>query len=77
MHHRLFVAGLIVPEVRVLLEGLADPGYDAVAEDPEAPCKETLFDPVAFYVLCLEERDRRLSYRHSFRCHVRSRPVIQ
>ncbi len=45
MHLGLLVAGLVVAEIQILLEGLAETGDDAVAEDAKTTGKEGLFHP--------------------------------
>ncbi len=68
MDHRLLVASLVVAEVGVLLERLADAGDVAVAEDAEAAGEEGLLHAVALGILLLQERDQRLCHRQTERC---------
>jgi hypothetical protein len=57
MHHRLFVAGLVVDqELRALEERLADAADVAMSEDAEAAAEEAMLDAVAFNVLVGREK---------------------
>jgi hypothetical protein len=51
VHHRLFIACLVVTKVRVLLESLANPGYVAMPKDAEAARKELMFYAIALNIL--------------------------
>ena len=62
MHRALLVAHLVVAEIRVLLQRLADARHDAVAEDAEAAGEEGRLDAVTLDVLVLEELDERLRH---------------
>ena len=61
MNHGLLVPRLVVSEqLGPLVQGLADAGHIAVAEDPEAAPEEPLLDPIAFDVLRSEETNQCL-----------------
>src|SRR2546421_6220498 len=78
MHHGLLVAGLIIAELRNLLQCLANPGNIAVSKDTEASSEKGLFSPVAFYILVVEKGNDGLGHRHTLCCllvHIRS-PII-
>src|SRR4029079_6949740 len=62
--HRLLVAGLVVLErLRILREGLTDPGDVPVAEDAPAAGEEALLDAGALDVLLRGEWRERVGYR--------------
>ena len=62
MHHRLFVAALMIGEyVGVLLKRLPDPGDVAVPENAPASGEERRFHTVALDVLLAQKQDDRLS----------------
>ena len=63
MDHRLFVARLIVPELRHLLQRLSDAADVAVPENAKTAGEEGLLDAIAFHVLRFEKGDERLSHR--------------
>jgi hypothetical protein len=70
MDHGLLVAGLVIRDgFSVLLKGLADSGYVAVAEDAKAASEEALLSPVPFDVLVREEPYQRLGHGESYRAH--------
>ena len=62
MDLRLFVARLVVAELRHLLECLADAGHIAVTEDAETTGKERLLRAIALHVLILQKSDDRLGH---------------
>jgi hypothetical protein len=70
MDHGLFVARLIVTEVRHLLQGLADARDIAMSKDAKAASEKCLLNTIALYVLILEKGDNSLSHRSLFGCHV-------
>ena len=69
---RLLVAHLVVPEVGVLHQRLADARHDAVAEDAEAAGEKRILGAVALDVLVLEESDEGLRHGEALGlgCHV-------
>ena len=69
VHHRLFVAALVVAELRGLLQRLTDPGDVAVPEDAEAAGEQRLLDAVALARLAGQEPDQRLRHRESRPAH--------
>src|SRR5256885_8443602 len=77
MHHRLFVAGLVVDqELRALEERLADAAHVAMSEDAEAAAEEAMLDAVAFNVLVGQEKDEGLRGRQSHRRHRSTSTII-
>ena len=66
---RLLVLALVVAEIRVLLERLADARDAAVPEDAPGAVEELVLYAIAGYVLFLQKRDQRLSHRHSSCLH--------
>src|SRR5437660_5620628 len=79
MHHGLLVAGLIVAELRHLLQRLANPSNIAMSKNTEASSEKGLFSPVAFYILVVEKGNDGLGHRHTLCCllvHIRS-PIIK
>src|SRR3990170_3596433 len=57
------VAGQVVAELRVLLERLAEPSDDSVAEDAPDAGEERGLPPVTLHVLLREEANQRLRRR--------------
>src|SRR5438477_13119 len=70
VHHRLLVAGQDEAQAAVLLEGLADAGDVAVAEDAEDARQEGALRAVALDLLLGQEGDERLRGRHPHRAHL-------
>ena len=60
MHHRLFVAALVVAELGRLMQRLADSGHVAVPEDAQAAGEERLLDAVPLDGLVSQEVNQRL-----------------
>ena len=72
--HGLLVArGDVAQAVPHLLEGLTHPSHVAVSEDPQHPCEEPAFGPVALSPLVGEELDERLGHGQPAGLHA-SRP---
>ena len=57
MHHGLLVAGLVIGEVSVLLQCLANPGHVAVTKDTEDTGEKRPFHPIPFAVLIFQKFD--------------------
>src|SRR3954469_14941690 len=51
VYHRLLVARLVITQLWILLQGLADPCHVAMAENAKATGKEGLAYPITFYKL--------------------------
>jgi hypothetical protein len=69
MDHSLFVARQVIPELRVLLQRLADPGHVPVSEDPEAAGEERASGPVTLDELVRQKPDHGLRHGEADRLH--------
>jgi hypothetical protein len=61
MDHRLFIAGQVVTEIRILLQRLSDTRHVSMSEDAPYAGEKRALVSVALNVLILEKRDQRLS----------------
>ena len=50
MHHRLLIAGLVITEIRIFLQCLANTANIAVAENPETPGKFNVMSIPTFII---------------------------
>src|SRR6516164_862339 len=65
MHHGLLVANQPVPQSRLLLERLPDPGYVPMSEDSQTRLEEPVLLALALAVLVLQEGDHGLRHGQS------------
>ena len=66
VHHRLFIAGLVVTELGHLLQPLTHARDIPMAEDAKAPGKKGVFSPVTLHILVFEKGNNGLSHRQAF-----------
>ena len=67
MHHCLLIAAQEIRKRLVLVQGLAQAGHVAVAEDAEATAEEAMPLAIALHELLLEKLDRGLGHRQASR----------
>ena len=70
VHHRLFIASLVVTELGHLLQRLTHARDIPMPEDAKAPGEKRLLNAVALHILVLQEGNNSLSHSRTYGCRV-------